>query len=172
MELDTHADTCALGGVSRVLQDTGRVVSVEGFGEAVGQLSDVNIVTAAVAYDCPRTFHTYLLIFNEALYVAEMQTHLLNPAQMRAQGIIVNDVPLQHLPQEQRTLQSHSIISEDPPLHIPLTLRGTMSGFTIRMPTWREIRDTATQNVTVIHMTNAAPWDPHAIHYSKIEGTL
>ena len=53
MELDSHADTCALGDACMILQETGRTVSVGGFGKAVGTLDGVSVVTAAVAYDCP-----------------------------------------------------------------------------------------------------------------------
>ena len=86
----------------------------------------MKIVHAAVAYDCPKTFNTYLLIFHEVLHLPYMEGHLLNPKQMRDQGTIVNEVALQDLPEEQRTKLSHSIISEDPALHISLALEGTM----------------------------------------------
>ena len=59
MDLDTHADTCALGSACLILQDTGNTVSVGGFGETIGSMDDVPIVTAAVAYDqclSPLTF--------------------------------------------------------------------------------------------------------------------
>ena len=61
MELDSHADTCAFGSACLILQETGRTVTVEGFGEDLALLDDVPIVTAAVAYDCPTTGHTYVL---------------------------------------------------------------------------------------------------------------
>ena len=170
MELDSHADTCALGGICLILQETGRTVHVEAFDDTVVQ--DVPIVTAAVAYDCPATFHTYILIFHEAFYVQDMTTHLLNPFQLRNQGIIVNEVPLQHIEPEKRDPQCHSIISEDPPMHIPLTLNGVMSGFTVRMPTWDEVRDVEQHNVFHVHMTASEEWTPHTDQYSHIEGTL
>ena len=172
MELDSHADTCALGDVCGILQDTGRTISVSGFGERLGSVPNVPIVTAAVAYDCPATFQTYLLIFHEALYIKGMSTHLINPYQMRNQGLIVNEVPLQHLPPDQRSTQSHSIIHEDPPLHIPLSLNGTMSGFTVRKPTMEEVHDVDQERVTHIHMTSHAIWEPSATTSAQVEGTL
>ena len=60
MELDSHADTTALGKGCVMLQDTGRTVTVEGFDDTIGSLNDVPIVTAAVAYDCPATYKTYI----------------------------------------------------------------------------------------------------------------
>ena len=51
MELDSHADTTALGAACVVLQDTGRTVTVEGYSKEIGALTDIPIVTAATAYD-------------------------------------------------------------------------------------------------------------------------
>jgi len=112
-ELDSHADTCAFGRTCLVLGDTGRTVDVGGFNEGIGSEKDVKIVHVAVAYECPKTFRTYLLIYHEVLYIPDMDDHLGNPNQMRAQGIEVNDVPLQHMPVENRDQRSHSIINED-----------------------------------------------------------
>ncbi len=113
LELDSHADTCAFGKTCLVLGDTGRTVDVGGFEESIGSVMDVKIVHAAVAYDCPIVFRTYLLIFHEVLYFPDMEDHLGNPCQMRDQGIVVNDVPLQHMPVEERVQHSHSIINEE-----------------------------------------------------------
>ena len=66
-ELDSHADTCSFGSTCLVIENTGRTVSVEGFGEELGQVHDIPIVQVAVAYDCPITSQTYVLLFNEAL---------------------------------------------------------------------------------------------------------
>ncbi len=108
VELDSHADTCAFGKVCLVLAETGRTVDVGGFEDSLSVM-DVKIVHAAVAYDCPTTFKTYLLIYHEVLYIPKMDGHLGNPCQMRDQGIVVNDVPLQQMPVEERVHTSHSI---------------------------------------------------------------
>ena len=168
-ELDSHADTCSFGSTCLVIENTGRTVSVEGFGEELGQVNDIPIVQAAVAYDCPATSQTYILLFNESLYIPSMTFHPLNPNQMRLQGIIVNDIPLQMLQPQDRTLQQHSLLVEDPQLHIPLSLRGIMSGFVIRTPTWDEMND---PNVLKVHMTSDQAWEPQDEAYPDIEGTL
>ena len=141
MELDSHADTTTLGKACVVLQDTGRTVTVQGFDGSIGSMKNVPIVTAAVAYDCHSTYKTYVLIFHEALYVPELEPNLINPYQLRHQGIVVNDVPLHHLQPHQRDLEAHSIIGKEESLHIPLSLKGTMSGFTVRKPTSAEIQN-------------------------------
>jgi hypothetical protein len=138
MDLDSHADTAALGREGVVMQFTGKKVTVEGFGKSVGTIGGVPVCTIAVAYDDPKTGQTYVLVFHQALYIPDLDVHLINPFQLRNHGLVVNDVPLQHLPPHKRTVDSHSIISNDGKLTIPLELKGTMSGFTIRTPTLRE----------------------------------
>ena len=70
METDSHADTCALSkDHCVVMQDTGRTVTVVGFGDAVHRVKGIPIVTAAVAYDCPIQHQTYILIFHETLLI-------------------------------------------------------------------------------------------------------
>ena len=170
MELDTHADTCALGDACLVLGDTGETVDVGGFGDGVGVLKDVSIVHGAVAYDCPLTSKTYLLIYHQALRVPGMEVHLLNPFQMREQGLTVNDIPLQQLDKESRTKHSHSIVHQEPDLHIPLSIQGTMSGFTVRKPTWDEVNDD--DKAIKVHMTSHAKWIPNSRLYQEIEQTL
>ena len=152
--------------------DTGNVISVESFNKEMGSLPDVKICTCAVAYDCPKTGETYLLLFHESLYIPGLQTHLLNPAQLRMQGITVDDVPLTLLPEELRTQEQHSILSWDPPLHITLELQGVMSGFTVREPTWEECNDLDQERVMFVHMTSSEPWDPHSETLYNLEGTL
>ena len=172
VELDSHADTCAFGHCCLVLKETGKTISVEGFNKKMGSIPDVKICTVAVAYDCPTTGKTYLLLFHEALYIPALTVHLLNPTQMRMQGIEVNDVPLMSLPEEERTQLKHSIVSHDPPLHIPMDLEGVMSGFTLRKPTWDEVRDFDEHNVMRVHMTSHEPWEPYSEDFAQIEGTL
>ena len=170
MELDSHADTCALGNCCVVLQDTGRTVTVEGFDDGIGALDDVHIVTAAVAHDCPTTSETWLQVFHEALHIPEMETHLVNPFQVRNQGLIVNDTPLSQLSAEERTKEAHSIIDEDSGLHVPMDLNGTMSGWTVRKPTMEEIQGTA--DVNVVHMTSNQRWKPHRKSFAEVEQSL
>ena len=45
-------------------------------------------------------------------------------------------------------------------MHVPLTLNGTMSGFTCKKPTFAEVSDPEGADVKVVHMTSDAPWDP------------
>ena len=148
-----------------MLQDTGKRVIVEGFGDAVQQVEGIPIVTAAVACDCPTAHHTHILSFHEALLIDGMKNHLLNPNQFRNRGLVVNEVPLQHLPPAERQLVCHSIVCPDPHLHIPLTLKGIMSGFETRLPTLEETEDHEERHVTWVHFTSSEPW---AVSYTHL----
>jgi len=135
VELDTHADTCGLNEVARVLEYSGQVVEVSGFANTMQPLSDIPIVKAAVAYDCPKTGETVILIINQGLYFGKQLSHILfNPNQLRAYNIKVNDIP-KHF----SSSSSHSIIIEEEKLEIPLKLKGIISYFDVRTPTETEL---------------------------------
>ena len=79
-ELDTHADTCALGRNFTPLSFTGRIC--------------IPIITGATAYTCQESGQTYILVINEGLWLGPKMSHsLLNPNQMRYNGITVHDNP-------------------------------------------------------------------------------
>jgi Reverse transcriptase (RNA-dependent DNA polymerase) len=171
-ELDSHADTCCFGPGAYIVHHTNQTISVNGFLDSLGTLSNVPIVTAAVAYDCPSTFHTYILFFHHSLYFENMNRHLLCPSQMRTHGVTVNDVPLLHLPYDERTAEAHSIITAapHPDLHIPLSLHGPTSYFAVRKPTFHEIN--SEHHCTHVHMTSEQPWDPYGDSMDSAEESL
>ncbi len=93
-ELDSHADTCGVNNVARILEYTNQVAEVTGFANSLEPLRNVPIVKAAVAYDHPDTGEVVIIIINQALYFGdELDDILLNPNQIRAQGNTVEDVP-------------------------------------------------------------------------------
>ena len=114
---------------------------VTGFHQDLGPVKGAKIVTAAVAYDNQDNRDTYLLIFNQVLFLAGLDHHLINPFQLRDNGILVNDIPLIHTNIEDRTTSTHSITVPSVNLQIPLQLNGVLSGFKVRKPTNREIND-------------------------------
>ena len=67
----------------------------------------------------------------------DLPSHLGNPMQMRCHGLIVNECPLVMLPEDERTPESHSIVvqQDEKVLHLPMSLRGVMSGIDVRKPT-------------------------------------
>ena len=169
-ELDSHADTSAFGLDARVVT-ANKSVRVQGYSKR-GKSEKALVGTLAIAYDCPSTLKTFILFFPEALFVPSMPTHLINPFQLREFGVEVNEVPMQHLPPSERTQRAHSISVPDKQLFIPLTLEGTMSGFTSRKPTWDEVNDTDELDVTHVYMTEDRDWDPYDSTYSVEEDAL
>jgi hypothetical protein len=93
-ELDSHADTCAFGESAFIVQDTLLSASVSPFLRSLGSIADVRIVTAAIAYDCPDTFTTFILHFPQSLYIPDLENPLISPNQQQAHGIVVNDTAL------------------------------------------------------------------------------
>ena len=172
MELDSHADTCAFGGDCLVVQDTGTQVTVEPFAASLGSMTKVPVVTVAVAYDDPTTFNTFVLFFHQVLHVPSLTTHLLAPFQMRNHGVVIRECPLLHTEEECRRESTHTISVPEADLSMPLCLKGTMSGVTVRKPTWAEVNDTEQHEVTHVHMTSDAPWDPYDPIYDHQEEAL
>jgi hypothetical protein len=100
-------------------------------------LRDIPIVKAAIAYNDSQTGETIILVINQALYFGSHLSHmLLNPNQMLAHRIIVDDIPA-HL----STRSSHSIIVPKENVTIPLNLMGIISFFQARTPSMFEVEN-------------------------------
>ena len=69
-ELDSHADSPVVGKNAIILYKTDMTVNVTPFSDDFGMMPEVPVVHAAVAYDCPVTGLTTILIINNALYIA------------------------------------------------------------------------------------------------------
>ncbi len=163
VELDSHADTCGVNQVAKILEFHGQVAQVSGFADSMTPMKDVPIVKAALAYDLPDSGETIILIINQALYFGDELSHiLLNPNQMRSFNVKVEDVP-RHLLQE----SSHSIMVEAANLTIPLKLHGIISYFNARTPTLFEL-----ENCQQIELTSANEWNPHSSHFAEVEGEI
>ena len=67
-----------------------------GFHQDLGQIKGAKIVSEAVAYDDQENGDTYLLIFNQVLFLPGLDHNLINSFQLRDNGILVNDIPLIH----------------------------------------------------------------------------
>ena len=88
-EDDTNADTCCLGKTNWIVTGFARITAdVYAYNKSIEPVTNVPIVRAITAYDCPRTRTTYLLQVNEGLYYGKKLDHsLLNPNQIRSYGI-------------------------------------------------------------------------------------
>ena len=146
MELDTHANTMVLGKNCLLIQDFGKPVSVSGWNASVGS-TKCPTVSGVVAYNHPYTGVTYMLIWNQAIYLDTMDNHLICPMQCRVQGVKIHDTPKIFI--KNPTNHSHATVVLDPvdpknDLVIPLELVGVTSVFSVRTPTRQEFEDVTT----------------------------
>ena len=93
-EADSNADMCCLGQNFIPLSYTNRSADVYPYNDSYEPLENVPIITGATAYDHPNG-DTYILIFNEALYYGTSMKHsLINPNQIRFNGLDFCDNPM------------------------------------------------------------------------------
>ena len=92
IELDSHADTFVEGRNCLVIHYTEHVCDVMPYSDEYNPKSNIPIVQVATGYTtaCGKR---YILIFNEALYIPELENSLMNPNQLRNYGINVQDNP-------------------------------------------------------------------------------
>ena len=91
-ELDSHANMVVLGKDCWIISCSNRSVDVSAFANDVGSLKSVPIVDALIAYDCKRTFKSYLLMVRNAPYIKSVSHNLIPKFIMLQAGLIVNDV--------------------------------------------------------------------------------
>ena len=87
LELDSHADSPVVGRHATILEYTGRTVNVRGFADELGKPLRVDVVNAALVYNCPYTGESYILHIRNALYMKSMDVCLIPPFMMRLAGL-------------------------------------------------------------------------------------
>ena len=93
-ELDTRADTTCAGINCRPIFYTGQHCQAYGFHDKLTPINDVPIATVATAWSDHNTGESFILIIHEALYFGDSMDHsLVNPNQLRANGVDVHDNP-------------------------------------------------------------------------------
>ena len=157
-EIDSLADTCCLGLNFVPICFTGKVCGVLPFVGDLPSHQDVPICTAATAVD-DKNGSTCILIVNEALWFGDtMKYSLINPNQVRANGISLCDDPTDpywHLGMIlQRTF-------------IPFVMAGSACMFTTRTPTDWELG-----NCPHFEITSNVKWNPNQVHFRQIPGDM
>jgi len=132
-----HADTLVAGANFVILEYTDTSCSVTPFCKSYESKQGIPIVKAATTYDDEATGVTYILILGQALYFGEeVESRLLCPNQLRANGVIVDDTPVHLLHNRSST---HSITFPEDNVTIPLKLNGCFSMIKTRTPSAQEI---------------------------------
>jgi hypothetical protein len=117
-----------------IINKSDRQVSVTQFIKSLGSIQKVPIITAAIAYDDPRSGKVFVLVIHQALSFPEMKGCLLCPMQMRLNDVVLNERP--KFLTAHPTDQDHPVILED--LTISLDIFNVASFFHGRTPTKRE----------------------------------
>ena len=129
-ELDSHADTVCAGHGFVMYEKPTRYVDVRPYSEEYKPIKNIPITTVATVWTDVPNAKQYLLLFHEALFFGDrLQQSLICPNQLRANGLIVHDVPRQF-----DADSTHSIRVPDSDITIPLELKGIMSCFETRAP--------------------------------------
>jgi Reverse transcriptase (RNA-dependent DNA polymerase) len=161
VELDSNADTTCVGNGVLIINETDRFVNATPFIKSLGMVKKVPIVSAAIAYDDPRSGKVYILVIHQALYFKEMIRCLLCPMQLRLHDVTINERPkfLTDKPID----TDHTIIIED--LIIPLEIHKVSSFFYARKPSLKEYNECER-----LELTCPFPeWNPHDIYFAEEE---
>jgi hypothetical protein len=151
--LDSYADTCVVGSGFLKVEETTCTVTVSGFDGRSSKQDAICVVSAATVWFDPISKKEYCLVFHETLWFGDtLAQSLLNLTQMRRNGLIVDDVA-----QQDNLNSTLSIFVKEHNLRIPLSLRGVMSGFNIRLPTMDEYT-----SLPQVVMISDNPWEPHS----------
>ena len=130
-ELDNHANTSVVSpSAALIFHDFERPVNISGYDGSVCS-TQAQVVSAVVAYDCPTTGDTYMLVIHQAVAVPSMQHILLSSMQLRDNDVHVNDEPKYlalNPPQEHHSITILEA-NDVPALHIPLRINGVTSYF-------------------------------------------
>jgi len=145
-EMDTHADTCCAGANWRVMEFTGDICEVTPFLELYEPVNEIPVARCGSVWTSPHTGKEYLLVCDQMLWFGTTLPHsLLNPNQIRAYGIDVNDNPFD-------PVSDFGIMSNE--AFIPFDTTGTVVHFETRALTEEKCR-----SLPVILLT-AEDWDP------------
>ena len=155
-----------LGKDCFVFESTGKTCNVEPFDPNLGTAQNVPIDDAAIAYDCPYTYETFILIIRNALHIKTMHHNLIPPFIMREGGVIVNDIPKMHC--SNPSTDDHCLSFKDSDVKIPLQLNGIFSYFKSRKPLLSELYDKDKVFIT----PDASEWNPHCTSYSHNESIM
>ena len=121
--------------------------------DANDAIPNVPIVTGATAWTSPQPEETFILVFNEALWMGSVLNHsLLNSIQLRYYGTTVQDNP--------SSGTSMHIGADDGDFILPLLAAETTIYFDSHTPSDQELH-------TCCHITLTFPslWNPHDIKF-------
>jgi hypothetical protein len=133
-DLDSHTNQCLLGNNTLVIHNYDKLVNVVGYNPRGPVTHSLHTISGALAYDCPDSGETFILIVHQAIHNPKLEHNLLSPFQMWLNDVIVSDM-LKFMT-EMPTEKDHAIVVIDPDsndeLIIPLSVHGVTSTFLTR----------------------------------------
>ena len=172
MHIDSHANMVVLGKECFILRIHKHKCKVLAFVGDVRTLQGVDIVDAVLAFDCPVTHLTILLVVKNALYIPSMTHHLMPPFLIWETRHFINNTLISHAQQGSVNPDcAHCISFEEVGIKICLRLKGIFSYLNTRRPTSEEIGTTTSENI-VLSTPDLEQWDPYSEHYQQNEEAL
>ena len=95
------------------------------FSDELGKPVTVEIVDAALCYECEYTGETYLMVICNVMYLQKMTTSLIPPIMIHIAGLEINECP--NILVKKPTVEHHSVYFPDHELRIPLKIHGIIS---------------------------------------------
>ena len=94
-DLDSHTDTIVAGSNFVILRYTGKECNINPYRDDYESVSNIPILHAAMVWQSTHTGQTYILVFNDSLWMGNHMNHILmNPNRLRYCGIKVQDNPI------------------------------------------------------------------------------
>ena len=156
-ELDSHANMPVIGKNAYILSKIGETVDVAPFTPGYKPIS-VELLDAALKYECPYSGEVKILIIRRGLYVPSMTHNLLPPFMLREAGIHINEVPKIHVTSP--TEEHHAISFQETNFRIPLSLHFTFSYFPTSKPNIQELEEPEG-----VYVLTSTIWNPHSDVY-------
>ena len=75
--MDSHADTCVVDKNALIVHKLNKQVNVTGFDPSQGKVKNLDLVSAALTYDCPTSGEATILMVHQAVHVPTMENDLL-----------------------------------------------------------------------------------------------
>jgi hypothetical protein len=161
LEMDTHADASVLGPNFDIPHYTSRECDVSPYTEVYESVKAVPIVSGATAWTDERTGLTYILVVNKALWMPDTVTSsLINPNQLRAYGITVQDNPF-------AGAMYISNEGEEDAVSISMFAVGTNISINTRTPTQEEL-----DSCQHIILTSDTEWEPNDVKFPQVGAVL
>ena len=128
-----------IGKQAFIFSHSGQYANVRAFIDEVKGIPKIPIVDAVIAYDCPQSEQTYLLVMRNAFCVPSMEHNLIPPFILRGAVLVLHDTPKIHC--NVPSAEDHCLFYKETGLIIPFTLDGTFSVFKLRSLTNGEINN-------------------------------